>query len=137
MDTKNMTTALVGWIKGLQQAAKEDEQFSVSWFLPTKEQPMAIVGGWSDGYDPADADLFCLSKSNPTFGMCIKVVVNEGPYAYCDFETLNMPMEPNGEVDDTTLTLEWEDNPEVLAKFYIHEWERLMKDNDFGVAQFG
>ena len=137
MDTKNMTTALVGWIKGLQQAAKEDEQFSVSWFLPTKEQPMAIVGGWSDGYDPADADLFCLSKSNPTFGMCIKVVVNEGPYAYCDFETLNMPMEPNGEVDDTTLTLEWEDNPEVLAKFYIHEWERLMKDNDLGVAQFG
>lgn len=134
MDTKNMTTALVGWIKGLQQAAKEDEQFSVSWFLPTKEQPMAIVGGWSDGYDPADADLFCLSKSNPTFGMCIKVVVNEGPYAYCDFETLNMPMEPNGEVDDTTLTLEWEDNPEVLAKFYIHEWERLMKANDLGVA---
>ena len=52
--------ALAGWIKGLQEAAKEDEQFSVSWFIPTKESPFSIVGGWLDGFAPKEADLFCL-----------------------------------------------------------------------------
>ena len=134
MNREQMTTALVGWIKGLKQAASEDEQFSVSWFKPTEDEPMSIVGGWQDGYNPEDADLFCLSKSSPTYGMAIKVVVNKGPYAYCDFEVLDMPVEPNGEVDDTSLTLEWEDDPEAIAKFYVGEWERLMKAHDLGVC---
>lgn len=125
---------LTSWIAGLQEAAKNDEHFLVDWFKPTVDSPFSIIGGWLNGYDSADADLFCLSKTNPTYGMSIKIVVNEGPYAYCDFETLDMPMEPNGEVDDTCLTLEWDDNPEAVAKFYIGEWERLMKANDLGAV---
>lgn len=118
--------ALAGWIKGLQQAAKEDEQFSVSWFIPTKESPLSIVGGWENGFSPREADLFCQSKSEPTFAMCIKIVVNEGPYAYCDFETLNMPVDDREEVEDTCIALEWKDDPTKVAEFYMMEWERLM-----------
>ena len=118
--------ALAGWIKGLKQAAREDEQFSVSWFIPTKESPFSIVGGWLDGFDPSQADLFCQSKSNPTYAMSIKIIVNEGNYAYCDFETLDMPMSEDGEVDDTCFTLEWDENPEAIANFFMIEWERLM-----------
>lgn len=118
--------ALAGWIKGLQQAAKEDEQFSVSWFIPTKESPFSIVGGWLEGFDPSQADLFCQSKSNPTYCMCIKIIVNEGNYAYCDFETLNMPMDADDEVDDNCIALEWEDDSEKVAEFYMYEWEWLM-----------
>lgn len=118
--------ALAGWIKGLKQAAKEDEQFSVSWFIPTKESPLSIVGGWENGFSPREADLFCQSKSEPTFAMCIKIVVNEGPYAYCDFETLNMPVDDREEVEDTCIALEWKDDPTKVAEFYMMEWERLM-----------
>lgn len=118
--------ALAGWIKGLKQAAKEDEQFSVSWFIPTKDSSFSIVGGWLEGFDPSQADLFCQSKSNPTYCMCIKIIVNEGPYAYCDFETLNMPMFEDGEVDDNCFALEWDENPEAIAGFFMTEWERLM-----------
>jgi hypothetical protein len=118
--------ALAGWIKGLKQAAKEDEQFSVSWFIPTKESPLSIVGGWENGFSPREADLFCQSKSEPTFAMCIKIVVNEGPYAYCDFETLNMPVDDREEVEDTCIALEWKDDPAKVAEFYMMEWERLM-----------
>lgn len=118
--------ALAGWIKGLQQAAKEDEQFSVSWFIPTKESLFSIVGGWLEGFDPSQADLFCQSKSNPTYCMCIKIIVNEGNYAYCDFETLNMPMDADDEVDDNCIALEWEDDSEKVAEFYMYEWEWLM-----------
>ena len=118
--------ALAGWIRGLQQAAKEDEQFSVSWFIPTKESQFSIVGGWLDGFAPNEADLFCQSKSSPTFCMCIKIIVNEGPYAYCDFETLDMPMTEDGEVDDNCIALEWKDDPAKVAEFFMIEWEQLM-----------
>lgn len=118
--------ALAGWIKGLKQAAQEDEQFSVSWFIPTKESPLSIVGGWENGFSPREADLFCQSKSEPTFAMCIKIVVNERPYAYCDFETLNMPVDDREEVEDTCIALEWKDDPTKVAEFYMMEWERLM-----------
>ena len=118
--------ALAGWIKGLILAAKEDEQFSVSWFIPTKESQFSIVGGWLNGFDPSQADLFCQSKSNPTYCMCIKIILNEGPYAYCDFETLDMPVSIDGEVDDNCFALEWDENPEALANFFMTEWEQLM-----------
>jgi hypothetical protein len=118
---------LTRWIAGLQEAAKNDEQFLVDWFKRTKESPFSIVGGWQDGFNPKEADLFCQSKSNPTYCMCIKIIVNEGPYAYCDFETLDMPMSEDGEVDDNCIALEWKDDPAKVAEFFMIEWEQLME----------
>jgi hypothetical protein len=117
---------LTSWIAALQEAAKNDEQFLVDWFKRTKESPFSIIGGWQDGFAPNEADLFCQSKSNPTYAMCIKICVNEGPYAYCDFETLDMPMSEDGEVDDNCIALEWDDDPAKVAEFFMIEWEQLM-----------
>ena len=117
---------LTSWIADLQTAAKNDEQFLVDWFKRTKESPFSIVGGWMDGFNPKEADLFCQSKSSPTFCMCVKIIVNEGPYAYCDFETLDMPMSEDGEVDDNCIALEWKDDPTKVAEFFMIEWEQLM-----------
>ena len=118
---------LTSWIAGLKEAAANDEQFLVDWFKRTKDSKLSIVAGWENGFSPKEADLFCQSKSNPTYAMCIKIVVNEGPYAYCDFETLNMPVDDREEVEDTCIALEWDDDPEKVAEFYMHEWERLME----------
>lgn len=128
MNKLQMIDALAGWIKGLKEAAADDEQFLISWFIPTKNSKFSIVGGWEDGYDPKDQDLFCLSHSNPTYGMAVKVVENNGPYAYCDFETMDMPIDKNGEVDDTSITLEYNDDPKALAAFFYNEWERITKE---------
>jgi hypothetical protein len=117
---------LTSWIAGLQEAAKNDEQFLADWFKQTKDEPFSIVGGWLGGFAPSEADLFCQSKSDPTYCMCIKIIVNEGPYAYCDFETLNMPMTEDGEVDDNCFALEWKDDPAKVAEFFMIEWEQLM-----------
>ena len=117
---------LTSWIAGLQEAAKNDEQFLVDWFKRTKDSPFSIVGGWMDGFAPKEADLFCQSKSSPTFCMCVKIIVNKGPYAYCDFETLDMPMSEDGEVDDNCIALEWNDDPAKVAEFFMIEWEQLM-----------
>jgi hypothetical protein len=117
---------LTSWVAGLQEAAKNDEQFLVDWFKRTKDSPFSIVGGWMDGFNPKEVDLFCQSKSEPTYCMCIKICVNEGPYAYCDFETLDMPMTEDGEVDDNCIALEWKDDPAKVAEFFMIEWEQLM-----------
>ena len=125
--------ALAGWVNGLIQAAKEDEQSSVSWFIPTKDSPISIVGGWLGGnYPGVNDDLFCVSKSNPEYIMCIKIIQNKSPYAYTDFEMLSMPTEVTGEVDDTCQLLEWNDDPEQIATFFWGEWQRMQETWECG-----
>lgn len=123
--------ALHSWIRQLIKSAEADEKFDVSWFLPTMYSPVSIVGGWADGFFPnVNADLFCMSKSEPTKAMCIKICENNGgPYQILprtDFDSLKMPFGTN-DVDDTSITLEWEDDPKAMAEFFKAEWERIME----------
>jgi hypothetical protein len=103
---------LASWIAGLIDAAKNDEQFDVAWFDPTKESRFSIIGGWVN-FAPGFEDLFCVSKSRPDRAMCVDVVDNE--------DTLIT----EEEVEPTHVILEWDDSPEVAAEFFMHEWERL------------
>ena len=119
--------SLARWIAFLKESAKKDEQFSIAWFKETKDHPFSIIGGWSEGFSEDQSDLFCLSKSNPKYAMCVKIAINEGPYAYTDFEIMNMPCDEEGEVDNTCIPLEWDDNPEYVAQFFMAEWERIME----------
>ena len=117
---------LVTWIVGLKKSVERDENFSISWFGPTKNMVTCIVGGWSAGFNPADADLFCLSRSNPTFGMCVKVVVNPRSDVLTDFDRLDMPVDSAGEIEDSTIVLEHDMDIEGLADFITSEWDRLI-----------
>jgi hypothetical protein len=126
--TAQQIKELADWIQSLKEAAKNDEAFSIAWFNGTKDAPFSIVGGWLDGFSPDYSDLTCTSKSNPTYAMCVQIAINEGPYAYTDFELMNMPIDEEGEVDDTCIALEHEDDPEALAQFFWTEWERFMSD---------
>lgn len=131
MNTKNTIKNLAMWIAGLQVSAENDDTFDVAWFKDTENEKFSIVGGWMEsGFTEEDRDIFCISKSNPKCVMAIKVVINDGPYAYCDFETLNMPMDINNpdEVDDTLFVLEWDTDAEALAAFIYGEWERITND---------
>ena len=122
---------LVGWIEDVIGEAANDTAFSISWFEGTKNSPLSIIAGWQECFsstnDPDLSDCFCISTADPRYVMCIKIAVNEGPYAYTDFEIMNMPTDEDGEVDDVHLMLEWADDPEDLADFLMYEWERLME----------
>ena len=131
MNTNNTIKKLAEWIEHLKQLAKEDETFLISWFRETEDCPFSIIGGWQECFSENSEvdDLFCVSKSNPKYVMCVKVAVNEGPYAYTDYEIMNMPYDPvTGNVDDTEQMLEWDDNPEGLATWLLAEWERITKE---------
>ena len=128
MNTKFTKESLAAWIADIIEAAKDDTSFSIAWFPGTENQPYSIIAGWADRFsDNSEVeDMFCVSESNPKYAMCIKIAINEGPYAYTDYEIMNMPFEGDGEVDDNEIMLEWEDDPDGLADFFIHEWERIM-----------
>lgn len=130
MNTQNTTMIknLADWIKSLKEDAKKDEQLSIAWFGDTKNEPFSIIGGWMEGFSEDYSDLLCISKSNPKYAMCVKIAVNEGPYAYTDFEIMNMPVNAEGDIDDTCIALEYNDDAESLAGFLLTEWERISKE---------
>ncbi len=123
----NTIRELATWIEELKELAEGDSDILISWFKGTKDKPFSIIGGWMSGFSESYSDLLCISKTNPSFAMCVKIAINDGPYAYTDFEMMNMPFEEDGSVDDTEIALEWEDDAEDLAVFLLGEWERIMK----------
>lgn len=125
---KDILNKLVEWLESLKEAAKDDESFSIAWFKPTENDPFSIIGGWMEGFSEDYSDLVCISKSNPQYAMAVKIAVNEGPYAYTDFELMNMPVAADGEVDDTCIALEYDDDSESLAQFLLMELERITKE---------
>lgn len=131
MNTKFTIDELAEWIETVKDAAEEDESFSIAWFKGTKNSPFAIIAGWMDNFTDEDdfSDMFCISASNPKYVMCIKIAVNDGPYAYTDYDLMTQPVDEDGEVDSTEVMLEWEDDSEDLAEFFAHEWERIMEEH--------
>jgi hypothetical protein len=121
---------LVQWLDDLKEAAKEDQSFSIAWFKETETSPFSIIGGWMSGFSETWDNLLCVSKSNSQYAMCVKIAVNEGPYAYTDFEAMDMPVNEDGEVDDNCIALEYGDNTEELAFFLLNEWEKLMEEHE-------
>lgn len=124
--------SLAEWIEQLKELAKGDRDILISWFKGTKDSSFSIIGGWMEGFSESYDDLLCISKTNPGYAMCVKIAKNEGPYAYTDFEMMNMPYDDEGNVDDTCIALEWEDDAEELATWLLGEWERIMKEHEEG-----
>ncbi len=131
MTNNNTIKSLAEWIEQLKELAKGDSDILISWFKGTKDSPFSIIGGWMEGFSDNSGvdDLFCVSKSNPKYVMCVKIAINEGPYAYTDYEIMNMPYDEEGNVDDTEQMLEWEDDAEELATWLLGEWERITKEH--------
>ena len=130
MNTTISKESLSTWIKTIKETAKEDTSLSIAWFPGTVNKPFSIIAGWQKIFTNDNfSDLFCTSKSQPEYAMCIKVATNEGPYAYIDFETASMPLDKAGNVDDTYVPLEWDDPADSVAEFFLHEWERIMQEH--------
>ena len=131
MTTKFTKEQLAGWIEEVKAAAENDELFSISWFKGTEKEPFALVAGWAERFaDNSEVDdTFCISASEPKYVMCIKIAENKGPYAYTDYEAMNIPYdEESGYVDDVEIMLEWDDPADYAAEFFMSEWERIMSE---------
>lgn len=119
---------LAGWIDSLKEAANKDEKLSISWFADTKDKPFSIIGGWMEGFSDSYSDILCISKSEPKYAMCVKIAINEVNCAYIDFESMDMPVDTKGQIDDTCIALEYADNSESLAEFFLMELDRISRE---------
>ena len=128
MNIRINTKDLAAWIRSLIESAKADETFSISWFNGTKDSKFSIVGGWMEGFSEDYNDILCISKSNPNYAMCVKIAVNNGPYNYTDFEIMDMPVDSNGEVDNTCIALDLDEDVDAMADFFSCEWERITRE---------
>ena len=128
MKREAMLKNLTKWIESLKEDARNDNSYSIAWFGDTKNEPFSIIAGWLADFSLDYSDHICISKSNPDYAICIKIAVNEGPYAYTDFEIMNMPIAKSGEVDDTCIVLEYDDDAEELAEHFLGEWERITNE---------
>ena len=131
MTIKFTKEQLAAWLEDIKEAAKDDTSFSIAWFEGTKNAPLAIIAGWMECFADNSGvdDLFCCSKSQPKYCMCVKIAENDGPYAYTDYEVMDMPIDSKtGEVENTEVMLEWNDPADYAAEFFMHEWERLMEE---------
>ena len=131
MTTKFTKEALTEWIDDIKEAAKDDSTFSIAWFKGTEKEPLSIIAGWAEYFTDNSGvdDIFCCSKTQPKYVMCIKIAENDGPYAYTDYDIMSMPTDPEtGEVENTEVMLEWNDPSDYAAEFFMHEWERLMEN---------
>ncbi len=124
MNTK-VINDLTKWLQTVVENAKCDEQLLFTKFENTKNEELNIVAGWSKGFSKDFADLLYISEADPDYAMCVKIVENNGPYAYTDFDLLDMPIDRYGEVEDTCIAIEQTDDLESLAQFLYCEWERL------------
>ena len=133
--TNNFTIeSLATWIRDLIEAAKDDQSFCIAWFKETENEPFSIIGGWMEGFSEDYNDVLCISKSNPKYAMFVKIAVNEGPYAYTDFDIMNMPLDKTGEVDNTCIALDLDEDVYGMAQFFKTEWERIMEEHTEAVA---
>lgn len=125
---KEMLIEVTDWVNKLREKADADEDIAYTICRPDScKYKLAIVGGWMKGFCEEQADFLYISKSNPEYAMCIKIVVDDGPWAFAEFDTLNMPIGEDGEVEDTCIALERDDSSEAVALFYLNEIDRISK----------
>lgn len=136
MTTKFTKEQLAEWLEDIKEAAKDDTSFSIAWFKETENEPLSIIAGWQECFADNSGvdDLFCCSKAQPKYVMCVKIAENKGPYAYTDYEMMNMPYDrETEEVENTEIMLEWDDLADYVAEFFMLEWKRLMVANGYKI----
>lgn len=133
MNTKTLML-LAEWIRNLIREAELDTNLSMAQFVAAgdEDSPFVIAGGWSEGFSEDYADLLYISKSQPTYAMCIKIAVKE---SCSDFDLLKMPVYKHGEVDDTCIPLEKGEDPNDAAKFFLMEFERVCREYEADLYQ--
>jgi hypothetical protein len=136
MNTKTITL-LAEWLEGLIREAELDTNLSFSQFTAAGDDdvPFVLAGGWSEGYSESCNDILYMSKTHPTYAMCVKIAVKASSSTYVNFDSLEMPTYKHGEVDDTCIPLERGEDPKEAAKFFLMEFERVCKEYEADLYQ--
>ena len=129
-------TDVARFIKNAVKGLLNEEGTNYRYILDDR---LAIFVGWSDGYDEYD-DTIIHNPSNKSFGINAGVKVWTSDDMWTDYDMLNFPYYANGDIIDTAVSIEPDDDYSSVANYLIDEYKRikeleidkdgLIKEND-------
>lgn len=90
------------------------------------DNTLAICIGWADGYDVSDTNVIH-SKSDPTFCVNSGIKVWMSDDLRTDYDWINSPYFEDGTVWDTSVTISQNENLEVLADYFLKEYNNMLE----------
>ena len=94
--------------------------------LPLDDR-LAICVGWLPGYGEEERDDCIQSKDDPDFAINAGIKVYTSDDMRTDYEFINMPYRDNGDVLQTDVSIEPNEDYDALAEYFLKEYES-MKD---------
>lgn len=92
---------------------------------------LAVCVGWSSGFDPDDT-LVIHSETQPTYAICAAIKAWGSDYMMTDFDYINIPYYDDGEVLDTSCSIESGEDCVSIARYLLEEFD-TMKDLDIDI----
>jgi hypothetical protein len=95
------------------------------------DEDLAVFVGWSDGYDENPTENEIYDKESPSYRPNAGIKVrNEADWA--DYDYLNFPWYPDGEVWDTGVTIEKNTNYKEVAEWLLKEYPYIVQAHENG-----
>lgn len=85
---------------------------------------LAVCVGWSDGFDENDETVIH-AEDDPTWAIVAGVKVYTSDDMLTDFDFINFPYHENGDIEINDLSIDPEDDLEVIAKDLLDEYDSL------------
>lgn len=90
------------------------------------DDTLAVCIGWSDGYDVSDTGAIH-SKNEPSFCVNAGIKVWTSDSLRTDYDWINSPYFKDGTVWDTSVTISQNENWEVLADYFLKEYNTMLE----------
>jgi len=147
IDTNSLDTAKINESKENTMAYTKEEiakglKEAVEWLIDQDEgcvtikldDKLGICVGWLPGYGEEHRDDVIQSKAEPDFAINAGIKVYTSDDMRTDYEFINMPYYENGDVVQTDVSIEPNENYEELAEYFLKEYDGM---KDFDIAEDG
>lgn len=123
--------------KALRQAIGTMRNSDGCYEIPL-EGNLSLFVGWLDGYDEEDPT--CIhAKDDPSWCLNAGIKVNTSDNMKTDYEYINSPFYDSGDVWQTDVSLDENEDCDRLADYFLKEFEAMKRcdiDDDGRIANF-
>ena len=143
MSKRNLSEAIKIKLEESEKSASDLAKFieeSVNDLMTTSytnckynlDEDLAVFVGWSDGYDDKDIGEYELYKEDsPTWRINVGIKVRN-EYDWADYDYLNFPWYPDGEVWDTGVTVTKNEDYMEIAEWELENYPNIVKAHNNG-----
>ena len=117
---------LAGFIKGAVQGLLDGD---ATLYWQDIDGILAVCVGWSNGYGKELRDDVIQDEKDPDWGITAGLKVITSDDMRTDFDYLNFPYYEDGEVEDISVSISFDEDYLKLSRWFIEEAKRLQEFN--------